>query len=189
MSSLQNWIYHFFFINSIGKGDGLAMLWNEDANLEIVRCSNYYIHTRIWEIEVGSGYFLARFYRHLETGRRGESWQLLTRINFEVDRKWCLISDFNEITMQDEKLGVVHSLKSRWRAFKGTLDSSRLMDVSWKNKKYTWSNKHQDDNFTKERLDRAVVNKLWLDAFRAMDIEVLTTWNLDHHPHSAFHHG
>lgn len=46
------------------------------------------------------------------------------------------------------------------------LNSLGSKDVGWENQKITWNNKHQDDTFTKERLDRAVENKLWLNFLR-----------------------
>lgn len=55
-----------------------------------------------------------------------------------------------------------------------------LVDLGWKNKKYTWLNRHKDGTFTKERLDRAVANNTWLSKFGFPSVKVLTTYRLDH---------
>lgn len=48
--------------------------------------------------------------------------------------------------------------------------------------KYMWSNKHSDNTFTKEILDRVVANSQWTDLFRERMVEVLTTRQSDHKP-------
>ncbi|XP_042974684.1 uncharacterized protein LOC122306317 [Carya illinoinensis] len=45
---------------------------------------------------------------------------------------------------------------------------------------YTWSNKHGDNTFTKERLDRAVANPQWSESFRFREVEVLPVAQSDH---------
>ncbi|XP_041001144.1 uncharacterized protein LOC121246895 [Juglans microcarpa x Juglans regia] len=47
-------------------------------------------------------------------------------------------------------------------------------------KKYTWSNKHIDSTFTKERLDRAVANFRWSKIFCDRVVEALTVSQFDH---------
>lgn len=48
-----------------------------------------------------------------------------------------------------------------------------LFDVRWKGNLFTWSNKHYDSTFTKERLDRIVSNPLWSENFQDGIVEVL----------------
>lgn len=41
-----------------------------------------------------------------------------------------------------------------------TIELCRLFDLGHKGNYFIWSNKYEDDTFTKERLDRAIANKL-----------------------------
>lgn len=93
---------------------------------------------------------------------------------------WCVLGDFNEITSQDEKLGGNLRPCGQMDAFKVALEDSGLVDVGWRNQKSTWSNRYHDATYTKERLDRTVVNKLWLDRLGVLGVEVLMTGSLDH---------
>lgn len=65
--------------------------------------------------------------------------------------------------------------------FRMALVQSGLVDLGWKHQKFTWSNSHSDDTLTKERLDRGVANRLWLEVYENQ-VEVLTSGVLDHLP-------
>lgn len=48
------------------------------------------------------------------------------------------------------------------------------------NFEFTWSNRHQDETFAMERLDRVVVNKFWLEKMECLCVDVPTSRQLDH---------
>ncbi|KAF5481359.1 hypothetical protein F2P56_002016 [Juglans regia] len=66
--------------------------------------------------------------------------------------------------------------------FREALEMGGLFDLGWKGDKYTWSNKHGDETFTKERLDRAVANIRWKRMFKEGWVEVLAARCSDHRP-------
>lgn len=67
-------------------------------------------------------------------------------------------------------------------SFRQVLEENDLFDLGWRGEKYTWSNKHEDDMFTKERLDRAVANVAWISIFIQAIVDVLATRCSDHKP-------
>lgn len=86
-----------------------------------------------------------------------------------------MIGNFNEITSQDKKVGGRLRLAKQMTNFRSVLKSNGLLDFGWKRQKFTWSNRHQDESHTKERLDKAVANKFWLDTFGSRGMEALTS--------------
>lgn len=66
--------------------------------------------------------------------------------------------------------------------FKVALERNGLVDLGWKNQKYSWSNMHKNDTFTKECLDRVVANYRWMSSFNNLGVEVLYTSRSDHCP-------
>jgi coenzyme F420-reducing hydrogenase alpha subunit len=64
--------------------------------------------------------------------------------------------------------------------FKTMLEVCQLKDLGYKGAKHTWTNGHHDDNFIKERLDRAVANMEWIALFREVTDFVLAARALDH---------
>lgn len=73
------------------------MIWGDNIILEVIIISNHHIHTRIQEHDEDPGSFLTRFHGCLETSRMNYSWELLAKINYDKNKYWCIIEDFNEI--------------------------------------------------------------------------------------------
>lgn len=118
-----------FSVNLIGLSGGLAMMWSDDIALEVVNFSNFHIHTSMKELDCGVGCFLTGFYSQPDTACRGDSWQLLAKITTDINRKWCILGDFNEITSQDKKLGGCLRPSRPIEAFRMALELSGLFDV------------------------------------------------------------
>lgn len=66
--------------------------------------------------------------------------------------------------------------------FRKALQDNSLSDMGWKGVKYTLSNKHFDETFTKERLDTFVAKLAWIDLFKNRLVEVLTARKSNHLP-------
>lgn len=166
-------------INPTGRSGGLAIMWSDDITLDVVNYSSFHIHTYISDLVLGEDCFLAGFYSQPIVASRRESWNLLSRIGEDISKPQCVLGDFNEITSQDEKLGVCLRPYGQIEAFQLALETSSLYDLSWSNQKFTWSKKHHGETLTKERLDLAVSNKLWFEQFGNCGVEVLTTGSSD----------
>ncbi|KAF5472655.1 hypothetical protein F2P56_009354 [Juglans regia] len=66
--------------------------------------------------------------------------------------------------------------------FRSALEKGNLFDLGWRGNKFTWSNEHEDDTFTKERLDRTVANPSWAYLHKDYWVEVLAGRCSDHRP-------
>lgn len=106
------------------KKCGLALLWQEDINLEILNYSNSHITSKIRDFD---------FYGQPDTCKRLESWNLSNRINKEPDMSWCVLDDFNEIVTQDEKLRGRSRPRKQMDDFKLALETNGCVDLGWRN--------------------------------------------------------
>lgn len=93
---------------------------------------------------------------------------------------WCVLGDFNEIIKQEEKHGRHQRSAKQMEEFKHALEVNGLFDLGWQGTKYTWSNRHTDNTFTKLRLDKVAATKEWIDKFGYQKVEVLATARSDH---------
>ncbi|XP_016676268.2 uncharacterized protein [Gossypium hirsutum] len=86
------------------------------------------------------------------------------------------IGDFNAILSSDDKKGG-HAKGRRCRFFGNFMDSTLLHDLGFQIPSFTW---HR--GFPSERLDRAVGNDAWVEAFPNCLITHLPRIKLDHRP-------
>ncbi|XP_042942831.1 uncharacterized protein LOC122277013 [Carya illinoinensis] len=66
--------------------------------------------------------------------------------------------------------------------FREVLENNSLSDLGCCSGFFTWSNRHSDTTFTKERLDRYVANTQWRELFKGVRVEGLTGRCSDHLP-------
>ncbi|XP_042974677.1 uncharacterized protein LOC122306311 [Carya illinoinensis] len=72
--------------------------------------------------------------------------------------------------------------ENQMEVFREALVKNELFDLGWVGDKYTWSNKHEDNSFTNERLDRMVVNSRWSNLFKNAEVEVMQARSSDPKP-------
>lgn len=95
---------------------------------------------------------------------------------------WCCAGDFNEILEQAEKDGAGPRRESQMVGFREALEDCGLCDLGFTGPKFTWSNRHTDNSFTQERLDRALGDREWCLLFPGAVVSVLEAICSDHNP-------
>lgn len=81
-------------IPSMGRRGGLALLWKKDILVEIQGYSNHYIDAIVIDPATGFKWRITGFYRHSETHRRKESWDMLRVLNRRYSLPWLCFGDF-----------------------------------------------------------------------------------------------
>lgn len=66
--------------------------------------------------------------------------------------------------------------------FKEVLEKGELFDIGWMGDKFMWGNMHNDESFTKERLDRAMANLYWSELYRDRSLKVVMARSSNHRP-------
>ncbi|CAI9762864.1 unnamed protein product [Fraxinus pennsylvanica] len=163
-------------------GGGLAVMWKEELNASIVNFSSSHISLHIKNHFSDSPLVLTGFYGSPVTGRTKESWRLLGRLNPGRQIPWLVMGDFNEITKPSEKFGAAVRPFSQMNSFCKVIDECELSDGGYVGPKFTWSNKREGNQFTKARLDRALVNPSLYNIFSNCVVQVLPVVTSDHNP-------
>ncbi|XP_042974883.1 uncharacterized protein LOC122306522 [Carya illinoinensis] len=81
-----------------------------------------------------------------------------------------------------DKVGGRDRGEAQMRMFREVVEDGQLFDLGWKGLKYTWSNRHEDSTFTKERIDRAFANSEWKSVYSESNVDVLPATCSDHCP-------
>ncbi|XP_042939495.1 uncharacterized protein LOC122274525 [Carya illinoinensis] len=127
-------------------------------------------------------WFFTGFYGHPDVRKRSMSWDLLNKLRPTNQGAWCVAGDFNEILIQAEKSGGNLRSEGQMAQFREVLENNNLSDLGCCSGFFTWSNRHSNTTFTKERLDRYVANTQWRELFRGIKVEGLTGRCSDHLP-------
>ncbi|GAA0151512.1 hypothetical protein LIER_10217 [Lithospermum erythrorhizon] len=93
------------------------------------------------------------------------------------------MGDFSEVLSSDEH--VSHRRRSpAWQMefFCQVVNDCGLFDVGYSRFKYTWCNNVISPNYTRERLDRCLASKDWMDMFSQAHLVHLTTNSSNHLP-------
>jgi hypothetical protein len=173
---------NLFVVDSVGKSGGLALLWKEEADLEIQNFSRRHIHAIIKNSVGGQPWKFTAFYGHPDAKRRGEAWNLLKHLKNFQPQPWMCVGDFNEILMMSEKAGGGRRATGQMEAFKMTLTDCELDDLGATGPFYTWNNGREGDDFIQERLDRVVASPDWCEMFQGSKVVVEASLTSDHAP-------
>jgi hypothetical protein len=171
-----------FVVDSVGRSDGLALLWNDMELEEIQNYSRRHINAIMKDGDSEYSWKLTGFYGHPDRTKRHESWALLNYLRSFAPLPWLCVGDFNEITEQSEKSGAVLRRGSQMTQFHEVLEDCHFSDLGYIGSKYTWTNCRQDGSFIKEHLDRAVANMGWIQLYKKVEVNVLAARRSDHKP-------
>jgi exonuclease III len=96
---------NLFVVDSNGRSGGLALLWKEEAGLEIQNYSCRHIQAVVKNPGGEGSWKFTGFYGHPEASKRGEAWSLLKFLKEFSPQPWLCAGDFNEILEEAEKCG------------------------------------------------------------------------------------
>lgn len=82
--------------------------------------------------------------------------ELLVLINKHNDGEWLLGGDFNTVKTRNERIGSsAYSKVSKRREFFSFIESTGLMDVPCKGRKFSWCS---GDGYSKRRIDMFLIS-------------------------------
>ena len=163
------------------SGGRLALVWKEEVRLEVINYTKNHVLAKVVE-DNGFQWFLTGFYGWPEANQKRMSWALLRHISSFVDGLWCCVGDFNAFLHASKKLSSHPPPVKQMEEFGAALEECHVIDLGFRGYKFTWNNKRPGAANTRERLDRAVVNKEWLDRFSVSNVSHIFSHDLNHMP-------
>jgi hypothetical protein len=169
-----------FVVDCVGRSGGLALMWGEDVDLEIINYNRKHIHANIISHELGTPWKFTGFYGHLVPHKRHEAWSLLRYLKSLSPLPWVCAGDFNEILDLSVKVRGAGRSNQLMAPFKDTLVFCDLKEVELRGPFFTWDNGRDGADFTKERLDRVVTNREWRVLFPKVEVASEMVLSSDH---------
>ena len=172
-------------IDSIGFSGGIWMLWNEGSNLKVgtLTTSEYSIHALVKVPIQSHNFLLTVIYAFPNFNKKKILWNYLKILAPSVNLPWVLFGDFNDMLVEDEKMGGLPLNGSRLTAFRDCINQCGLMDLGFHGPRFTWTNKNSICHRNiKESLDRGLGNSEWKIHFPRTEIHHLPRTKSDHCP-------
>jgi exonuclease III len=170
-----------FAVDRIGRSGGLALLWKNKINCQIINYSNNFIN-----VEVSSNNWkqwrLTGFYGFPEHDKRKDYWDLLRSLAHDTSLPWCVMGDFNDMLSAEDKRGGTPQPQWLIKGFRAAVQDSELIDLRMDGYPFTWTKGRRVVNPTEERLDRAMATQSWLDEFSQFKFINAIADRSDHSP-------
>ncbi|XP_071912179.1 uncharacterized protein [Coffea arabica] len=149
----------------MNKSGGMALLWNNEANILEVQGTAFTIEVKVEDQEKKESWWLIGIYASCDSQVRRGQWEVLNRRKVGWGDKWIIIGDFNDIISNDEKWGGRRRDNRSFHDFRKFINENQLLDVGYIGKPWTWSNNWYGNGEIKERLDRGLCSMKWSQCY------------------------
>ncbi|CAM8951481.1 unnamed protein product [Rhodiola kirilowii] len=166
-------------IRSRGKAGGLALLWGQEVDVDLLSFSHSHINVCV---QGDCGFHLTLFYGNPRTNDRVQSWELLRKLRRDVDKAWVVMGGFNEVLFSWETDSKRERQMWQMNNFKDCLADCGLSDLGFEGEMFTYSNRRLGEEEVRVRLDRVVVNQAWRTAFPQATVRHAFANSSDHLP-------
>ena len=95
---------NYSIMDYVGRCGGLALLWMNEALVEVLFFSNQYIDARIGDLNSDNAWRFTSFYGSPEVNQRCRSRDMLRQLHNHSSLPWLCTGDFNDILSYDEKM-------------------------------------------------------------------------------------
>ncbi|XP_074298739.1 uncharacterized protein LOC141629667 [Silene latifolia] len=169
--------------NNVVCGVGrIWVLWDDAVFMvDVVSCEPQVIHCRITYRPTALKWCMSFVYGYNKLVDRDPLWLSLESFHSQVYGPWIVCGVFNNVLGYDERIGSTVN-DTEIRRFNKCVDKCDISDVPAHGAFYTWSNKQDEDGRRFSRIDRALVNMVWLMAFPDMTATFLPEGLFDHNP-------
>lgn len=127
-----------FAVDREGRGGGLAILWRQVVNCQLMNYSANYINMEMVHATKGK-WRLTCFYGLPDRSRRREFWAMIRNLASMLNLPWCIIDDCNDMLLAEDKKGRVPYPNWLLNGFREVVNDSNLVDLPLEGYPYTWS--------------------------------------------------
>uniref|UniRef100_A0A803PCL7 Uncharacterized protein n=1 Tax=Cannabis sativa TaxID=3483 RepID=A0A803PCL7_CANSA len=170
-----------FVVEAHGHSGGLALLWKNSEEGEIIDFSDTHINI-LTHVHNMPTWRLVGIYGDANKSQRENTWGLIRQLTH--DTRWpCLfIGDLNNVTSQRDKHGGRPYPERLIQGFSKVLADCNLVDMELHGHPFTWERGRGTTNWTEVRHDRALASLSWINHFLTAKLFNLHASSSDHCP-------
>ncbi|KAL0294292.1 UNVERIFIED_CONTAM: hypothetical protein Sradi_6894300 [Sesamum radiatum] len=154
----------------------------EIGGVEVVGWEQF-VHCRLGNKRTSSTCLISVVYGDCDPIRRRLLWgELLTLSSAIVDSPWCALGDFNIVIDESESRGGSAEVSYAMAEFREFILDAGLIHLPYTGCPFTWHNCSTGSRSLWRRLDRALVNDIWLDRWPQSSYLSALPQTSDHSP-------
>lgn len=167
-----NW-YDNTCLDSKGR---IWLVWNpRGVDVTVLQSSLQYIHCCVRDSAKNMKFeFTAVYGLHTVDDRKG-LWDDLKSLETGIQDPWLVMRDFNAVLKQEDRKNGSQIQDGELRDFENFLNSTSLAEMKSVGRYYTWTNNH-----VYSKIDRALVNHVWLSLWPHLEVAVRDPYFSDH---------
>lgn len=163
---LPGWLHEDNYVFSdLGK---IWLLWHPSVRVVVISKSLQMITCEVTWPDPQSEFVVSMVYASNSVEERKLLWSELEAISSTQavrGKPWIVLGDFNQVLQpQEHSKAATLNIDTRTREFRNCLLNAELFDLNFRGSTYTWWNKRKSAPVAK-KIDRVLVNDLWLDLF------------------------
>lgn len=162
---------------------GFALFWKSNVKLEVLYANANLIDTFI-EYE-GKSFFASFIYGDCDKKQRQLQWEHLTSMASSREAPWFATGDFNDLISNSEKVGGPERTEGSLSDLCTFFSEGDLFDLRHSRDPLSWRGQ-RGTHFVRCRLDRAVANSFWAEAYPTARCQYLDYASSDHKPLISF---
>ena len=166
-----------FTVEPLGLSGGLAVLWKNSYDIEILSGDKRIIDMKLQCRSVV--FFLSCVYGDPVRARRQDVWDRLVEVGMRRNEAWLLTGDFNELMSNEEKLGGAVRDESTFWGFRNMARDCKIRELRSSGNVLS-SGGWRDEVWVQCRLDRCFGNDEWFNLFPRASVEYGGMWASDH---------
>ncbi|XP_058749040.1 uncharacterized protein LOC131622002 [Vicia villosa] len=173
-----------FVVGCSGSGKeragGVMLMWKDSLGVSIVSHSLNHIKGSVFEEGEDRNWNFIGIYGFPEEQNKRKTWELLMDLNTLVGEGLICFGDFNDISNNVDKQGGNLRLQAQLQWSRRAMEVCNLTEMNFEGYRFTWSNGRKDKENIQCRLDRGLVNPIFLEMFPGSKVTHLPRFGSDH---------
>ncbi|KAL2936222.1 Exodeoxyribonuclease III [Bienertia sinuspersici] len=170
-------------MNPRGKRRGIWLLWKPPVDLILFTDNDAnYFHGLFRFSPTSPEVLLTGIHAPSTSTPKSRLWRDMQDSLPPPTTPWMIVGDLNEVTSQSEKHDGRKFRQGQCHDFTNFQDNAGMIDLGFQGNPFTWTNGREGAAVIRERLDRAITNTKWLEAFPKTKVMHLTRTYSDHCP-------
>ncbi|KAK4382095.1 hypothetical protein Sango_2905200 [Sesamum angolense] len=173
-----------WFVDYAGPGNRIWIAWNDELiDVDILNVGTQFVHCRVLVHELHESIFITVVYGAHEVNTRRELWQEIIELVGTIGNvPWLVGGDFNTVLDMSEVSGASGDIRVAMNEFNDCILQTGLLSLPMQGERFTWHNCSLDGRSLWKRLDRLLVNDVWMDRWPNLYYTCLTPRRSDHSP-------